>query len=181
MEEMWLEMHSPVSADSLIRFLASYRGEPNGPSQSFRDAIFCASSRQNLPIWHRAGMNVWVVDRIGPKLPVAIYARNDIPAEKDWYDAVDGLQAKVAEQSAATLAKTIANRSRYVLLGKRAARRTQGPLRSDGADFRADVRRTPSMVTAFVSRQRKSTSSSPRSPARICSRYTPFRIKNTDT
>ena len=108
MEEMWMETNSPVSADLLIRVLASSWGEPNGPSQSFRDAIFFARFRQNLPIWHRAGMNVWVVDRIGPNFPVAIYARNDIPAEKDWYDAVDGLQAKVAEQSAATLAKTVA-------------------------------------------------------------------------
>jgi hypothetical protein len=94
-------------------------------------------------------MNVWVVDRIGPKLPVAIYARNDIPAEKDWYDAVDGLQAKVAEQSAATLAKTIANRSRYVLLGKRAARRTQGPLRSNGADFSGGCPQDPEYGHSF--------------------------------
>lgn len=105
MEEMWMETHSPVSTDSLIRVLASSWGEPNGPSLPFRDAIFFARFRKDLPIWHRPGMNVWVVNRIGPKLPVAVYARNDIPAEKDWYDVVDGLQAKVAEQSAATLAR----------------------------------------------------------------------------
>ncbi len=108
MEEMWVETQSPVSTDSLIRALASSWGEPNGPSQPFSDAIFSAQFRKNLPIWHRAGMTVWVVNRIGSNLPVAVYARNDIPAEKDWYDVVDSWQGKVAEQSAVTLAKIAA-------------------------------------------------------------------------
>jgi hypothetical protein len=107
-EEMWVETHSPVSTDSLIRVLASSWGEPNGPSQPFHDAIFFARFRKDLPIWHRAGMTVWVVNRIGPNSPVAVYARNDIPAEKDWYDVVNRLQAKVAEQSAPTLARIAA-------------------------------------------------------------------------
>jgi hypothetical protein len=92
LEEMWLETHSPVSADSLTRALVSLWGEPNAQG----------------PFWHRAGMTVRVVNRMGSKLPVAVYARNDFPAQKDWYDVVDGFQAKVAEQSAATLAKIAA-------------------------------------------------------------------------
>jgi hypothetical protein len=108
MEEMWVETHAGVSTDLLIRILTSSWGSPNGASQPFHDAIYFAQFRKDLPIWHRAGMTVWVVNRIGPKLPVAVYARNDFPAEKDWYDAVGGLQARVAEQSAATLAKIAA-------------------------------------------------------------------------
>lgn len=110
LEESWLETRESVSLDSLVRVLSSSWGEPNGPSRSFRDAVWSVGRRKDIVAWHRAGMNVWVVtDRQAPNKVRAIYARNDIlPAATDWYEAIGGLQDKVRRQSAPIVAKTAA-------------------------------------------------------------------------
>jgi hypothetical protein len=110
LEEFWLETRESVSTDSLVRVLSSSWGEPNGPSQSFRDAVSSVGRRKDIVAWHRTGMNVWVVtDRHAPTKVRAIYARNDIlPAETDWYESIGRLQDKVHRQSAPIVAKTAA-------------------------------------------------------------------------
>lgn len=110
LEESWLETRELVSLDSLVRVLSSSWGEPNGPSQPFRDEVWSVGRRKDIVAWHRAGMNVWVVtDRQAPTKVRAVYARNDIlRAETDWYEAIGGLQDKVRGQSAPIVAKTAA-------------------------------------------------------------------------
>jgi len=111
LEESWVETREPVSLDSLVRVLSSSWGDPNGPSQSFRDAVWSVGMRKDIVAWHRAGMNVWVVTTLGKATTTVnkVYARNDIlPAPTDWYEAIEGIQNKVCLQSAATLAKIAA-------------------------------------------------------------------------
>jgi hypothetical protein len=107
LEESWVETRESVSVDSLVRILSSSWGEPNGPSQSFRDAVWSVGKRQDVLAWHRAGMSVSVVtDWRTPTKVRAVYARNDVlPVERDWYEAIGGLQDKVRLQSAPIIAK----------------------------------------------------------------------------
>jgi hypothetical protein len=107
LEESWVETRESVSVDSLVRILSSSWGEPNGPSQSFRDAVWQVGKRQDVVAWHRAGVSVWVVtDWRTPTKVRAVYARNDVlPVERDWYEAIGGLQDKVRLQSAPIVAK----------------------------------------------------------------------------
>ncbi|HEX4134781.1 MAG TPA: hypothetical protein VHY84_09250 [Bryobacteraceae bacterium] len=106
--ELWVETRAGVSMDSLIRALAFSWGEPNGPSQQFRDAVWIGI-RKDVVVWRRAGMNVWVINNhLKPGVTLAVYARNDMPADVDWFYSDKTLRAKVARESAPTLANIAA-------------------------------------------------------------------------
>lgn len=106
MQAIWYETPAPAAMDAVVRELSSIWGQPNG--QSAEPDIPGSGLWKRVVAWHRAGMNVWVVDNSngqpdgtgGPRL--IVYARIDSPRDPDfglrWLG--DAFADRVAETAA---------------------------------------------------------------------------------
>jgi hypothetical protein len=123
MQAIWYETPAPAAMDAVVRELSSSWGQPNG--QSTEPDIAGSGLWRRVVAWHRAGMNVWVVDNSkgqpdgtgGPRF--IVYARRDIPRDPNfavWLlsDAIVDRAAETAAQIAAqdsTLTAAVLSRS----------------------------------------------------------------------
>jgi hypothetical protein len=106
MQAIWFETSALASTDAVVRELSSSWGQPNGQSAE-PDIRGCALWKR-VVAWHRAGMNVWVVDNSngqpdgtgGPRF--IVYARRDIPRDPDFaiWLLSDAIVDRVAEAAA---------------------------------------------------------------------------------
>jgi hypothetical protein len=123
MQAIWYETPALASIDAVVRELSSSWGQPNG--QSTEPDIAGSGLWRRVVAWHRAGMNVWVVDNSngqpdgtgGPRF--IVYARRDMPRDPNfglrWLgDAIADRVAEAAAQIAAqdsTLTAAVLSRS----------------------------------------------------------------------
>ena len=117
MQAIWYETPAPAAMDAVVRELSSSWGQPNGPSTE--PDIAGSGLWKRVVAWHRAGMNIWVVDGSkgqpdgtgGPRL--IVYARRDSPRDPNfaiWLlsDAIVDRVAQAAAQIAAQDSKLTA-------------------------------------------------------------------------
>jgi hypothetical protein len=103
MQAIWYETPALASIDAVVRELSSSWGQPNGPSAE-PDIRGCALWKR-VVAWHRAGINVWVVDNSngqpdgtgGPRF--IVYARRDSPRDPNFaiWLLSDAIAVRVAE------------------------------------------------------------------------------------
>jgi len=118
MQAIWYETPVVALTDAVVRELSSAWGQPNG--QTTEPDIGGWARWKGVVAWHRAGMNIWVVDDPngppggagGPRL--IVYARRDIPRDPDfavWLlsDAIVDRVAEAAAQIAAQDSKLTAS------------------------------------------------------------------------
>lgn len=106
MQAIWYETHAQISLDVVVHELSSFWGKPNG--QSAEPDIRGSGDWKGIFAWHRAGMNIWVVndsvlrsDTIrGPRL--VVYMRRDIPPDLEAGAPLLGsaIKTQVADASA---------------------------------------------------------------------------------
>jgi hypothetical protein len=123
MQAIWYETPALASIDVVVRELSSSWGQPNGQSAE-PDIRGCALWKR-VAAWHRAGMNIWVVDNSngqpdgtgGPRF--IVYARRNSPRDPDfglrWLggafaDRVAQTAAQIAAQDS-TLTAAVSSRS----------------------------------------------------------------------
>jgi hypothetical protein len=129
MQAIWYETPAPAAMDAVVRELSSSWGQPNG--QTTEPDTGGSGLWKRVVAWHRAGMNIWVVDGSNgqpdgtgrPRL--IVYARRDIPRDRNfavWLlsDAIVDRVAEAAAQIAAQDSKLTA-----AVLKCDAARRTE--------------------------------------------------------